>query len=452
MNRWALDTVVALDRGLNVVPALAEDWRSPDGRTLVLALRAGLRFADGRAVTAEDVAESLAAAKRLSWPNVGYLATVEGVRALDAQRIEVRAARPDPTLLARLAWAFVLPADAVGKKPVPLTGTGPYVLEGWVRDESFVFARSAHHWGPPAPFARAEFRVVPDDRTRVSLVERGEADLADFVPPDTWETFRNRAGLRLVVGAGHRVLFLGLRMDRPPFADPRVREALDLAIDRGLLRDRVLAGKGDIANQLLPRGVVGFAPDLPPSRLDRARARKLLKEAGLPPGHRLRLDGPKNRYVQDVALMQEVARQLAEVGLDVEVQPLEKRELFRLLDEGSSLFHLLGWASESGDGADVFEVLFPFSGAVGPGHSNASGLADARLAALVEEAQSSPNLRQRAEVLRRAFRRVAELRPILPLVVQPEAVVYDPRRVAWDPPVSLALRPHDLRPAAEDSP
>jgi peptide/nickel transport system substrate-binding protein len=242
------------------------------------------------------------------------------------------------------------------------------------------------------------------------------------------------------------VLFLGLRVDRPPFSDARVREALDLAIDRRALLDRVLLGRGSVANQLMPRGAVGFVPDLPPAPLDRERARRLLHAAGLRPGYALRLDGPRNRYVRDAQILDEVARQLAEVGLRVTVNPLDKVALYDLLARGRSDFHLLGWASESGDGADVFEVLFPPPALRLRGSTNASGFVDAELDAIVREAQSTTNLRERAAVLRRAFARLNALRPLLPLVVQPEAVVYDKRRLSWDPPVSLALRPRDLRP------
>ena len=447
MNRWVLDAVVALDRGLNVVPALAEQWLTPDERTFILELHPGLKFADGTPVNAEDAVESLRAAMRLAWPNLGYLRTIESLRVLDARRFEVRAARPDPTLLARLAWGFVLPAKAAAQTPVPVVGAGTYTLERWTPGEGFAFRRNPHYWGAPAPFDRAEFRVVAEDEARLRLVETGAADLADFVPPEAWDRLEGNPNLRLVKGAGHRVLFLGLRVDRPPFDDPRVREAVDLALDRQALLDRVLLGKGALANQLLPRGAVGYVPELPPSPFDRERSRQLLRAAGIRPGHVLRLDGPYNRYVRDRQIMDEVARQLAEVGLRVEVNALDKRALYQLLDEGGSEFHLLGWASESGDGADVFEVLFPGPGEERRGSMNASGLVDASLDRITREAQSSVNLRARAIVLRRAFKRLSELRPILPLVVQPEAVVYDSRRVAWNPPVSLALRPLDLRPA-----
>jgi peptide/nickel transport system substrate-binding protein len=453
MNRWVLGAPVALDRGLNVVPALAEHWLTPDDRTFVLELRAGLEFSDGRPASARDVAASLEAGSRLAWPNLGYLSTIDGVRALDERRIEVRAVRPDPTLLARLAWGFVVPAEACDKRPVPAIGTGPYTLESWTPGSGFVFARNPHYWGEPAPFDHADFHVVPDDAARLALVEKGEADLADFVPPEAWQRLEREQPLRLVVGPGHRVLFLGLRVDRPPFADPRVREAFDLALDRGAIVARVLSGRGSVANQLLPRGAVGHVPELPPARHDLERARALLRAAGFGPGRKLRLDGPSNRYVKDVEIMREVARQLAEVGVDVLVNPLEKTALYRLLAKAGSDFYLLGWASESGDGADTFEVLFPAPDEHGAhanpalAQTNASGFRDAELERITREAQSSTNLRARAAVLRRAFRRLSELRPVLPLVVQPEAVVYDPRRVRWDPPVSLGLRPGDLRPA-----
>ena len=453
MNRWVVGALVGLDRGLNVVPALAEHWLTSDDRTFVLELRPGLRFSDGRAASARDVAASLLAGTRLRWPNLGYLSTIDSVRALDERRVEVRAVRPDPTLLARLAWGFVLPADELGKTPVPVVGTGPYTLERWTPGASFRFARNPHYWGPPGAFAHAEFTVVRDDAKRIGLVESGESDLADFVPPESWQRLEQNKALRLVVGAGHRVLFLGLRVDRPPFADPRVREAFDLAIDRQAIVQKVLAGRGSAANQLLPRGAVGHIPDLPPKHFDPERARALLRAAGIRPGHKLRLDGPMNRYVRDVEIMREVARQLAAVGVEVEVNALDKSALYALLAAGRSDFYLLGWASESGDGADTFEVLFPPPGEKGArlnpsaAQTNASGFYDEELAAITREAQSSTNLRERATVLRRAFTRLGELRPILPLVVQPEAVVYNARRLRWDPPVSLALRPGDLNPA-----
>src|SRR5262245_53047934 len=171
MNRWILDALVTLDNRLNVVPTLAGHWLTPDDRTFILELRPGLRFSDGRPVTAGDVAESLLTGKHRVWPNFGYLLTLESVRVLDERRLELRAVRPDPTMLTRMAWGFVVPAEAARQVPVPVVGTGPYTLEHWTPGQGFVFASNPHYWGPPPAFTRAEFRVVPDDAERLRLVE-----------------------------------------------------------------------------------------------------------------------------------------------------------------------------------------------------------------------------------------------------------------------------------------
>lgn len=130
----------------------------------------------------------------------------------------------------------------------------------------------------------------------------------------------------------------------------------------------------------------------------------------------------------------------------MEVNAVDKLELYRLMAAGDSQLFLVGWASETGDGADVFGVLFALSG--NGGGYDGTGLRDPTLEAIVREVHSTSNLNARSEVLRRAFTRLAALRPILPLVVQPEAVVYDARRVDWNAPLNLSLEAGDLRPAA----
>jgi peptide/nickel transport system substrate-binding protein len=370
------------------------------------------------------------------------------VRVIGERRIEVRALRPDPTLLARLAWGFVLPADDLGKSPVPVLGAAPYTLERWTPDAGFSFVRNPNYWGTPAAYKRAEFpggarTTRPTARAR----REGRGRSRGLRPsrglgPTAAEPWAARGGGRRAPRA-----VLRLRVDRPPFSDPRVREAFDLAIDRRAIVEKVLFGKGSAANQLLPRAAVGHVPTLPPSRPRSGASEGAAASRGLLARHRLRLDGPSNRYVRDVEIMREVARQLEDVGLQVEVNALEKRAFYTLLAGGRSDFYLLGWASESGDGADTFEVLFPSPDSPGASTFNASGFYDARLDEISARRQSTTNLQARAAVLQRAFTRLSELRPILPLVVQPEAVVYNPQRVRWDPAREPRPAPGDLRPA-----
>jgi peptide/nickel transport system substrate-binding protein len=443
INRWIFESLVAFDPALNLVPWLAERWLNPDDRTYVFELRPGLRFSDGSPLTAADVAASLEAAVRRRWATVEYLSGIDSVQALDERRVAVRSRRPDVALLMRLPWGFVLPASALAQASVPVVGSGPYRLERWQPGHSIVLTRNSHYWGPAPGFERVEFRIVPDDAERMALVERGEADIADNVPLEAFERLSRRSDLSLVLGSGHRVLFLALRVDRPPFSDPRVREAVDLALDREALVRRVLLGRAQPASQLLPAGIVGYVPELTVARPDRERARSLLAAAGYAPSLALNVDGPNNRYVRDEAILREVCAQLGQAGFLAEARAMDKGDFYRLIEGGGSLVHLLGWASETGDGGDALEILFQPPGGSG-GRLNTTGLADAELDRLVEDVHASADLGERAARLRRAFAHLASLRAVVPLVVQTEAVVHS-KRLSWDAPVSRALRPLDFR-------
>jgi peptide/nickel transport system substrate-binding protein len=343
---------------------------------------------------------SFEAATQRGWASLDYLEAIESVRALDAQRVEVRARRPDVALLTRLPWGFVLPARVLANDPVPVIGTGPYRLDEWRPGRRFILSRNPHYWREGPRFERVEFRVVPDDAQRMALVERGEADIADNVPLEDFDRLGQRSDLRLVVGSGHRVLFLALRVDRPPFNDPRLREAIDVTLDRARLVERVLLGRAQPASQILPRGIVGYVPELAPATQDRERARRLLAAAGYPSGLTLRLDGPNNRYVRDEAILREVAEQLAEVGIRAQAHAMDKTAFFELIEKGDSVAHLLGWASETGDGGDTLDIVFhpPTQGYAG--RLNSTGLSDEELNRLIAAVHSSANLEERAARLR----------------------------------------------------
>jgi peptide/nickel transport system substrate-binding protein len=435
---------VRFDRELRLRPALAERWSNPDDHTYRFQLRRGARFSDGTPLTAADVVASLEAAQKGTMSS--YVHAIESVRAAGPHEVEIRTRFPYLTLLTRLPWGFVIPHAAVERGLPMAPGTGPYRVESWDPGHGYVFARNPHFDREPPAFARVVHTVVPDDTARMALVERGEADAADHVPLDQVDRLSRSPAVRVVSGAGLRVLFLCLRVDRPPFSDPRVREAIDVGLDRGELVRRALGGRAEPATQIVPSSIVGFDPALRLPRPDPARARALLAAAGHPHGLDVRLDGPLNRYVQDVAILEELARQLGEMGVRATVRTFDKSELFAFLMRGESAMHLLGWACESGDAGDVLGAL-THSATGGPlGRSNSLGLADPALDGMIEAADRAGTDRERARRLRLAVDRVAELHAALPLVVQTEAVILS-RRLAWEAPLNMALAPEDLRPA-----
>ncbi len=438
INRAIFEGLVAFDRRLALTPALAEYWENPDETTTLFVLRQGLRFSDGRPLTARDVVASLLAPRTRRWINRDYLQAIESARALDARRLEIKTRTPYHILPFKLPFGFVLPADLIAQDSVPPVGTGPYRLRYWTPGREVHLERNPFYRGSPPYFARVRLLVEPSARARINMVQRGEALLADSLAPEDAEPLASDSNLRLIARPSVRVLFLGLRVDEPPFSDPRVREAVDLALDRTELIERALGGRPEAANQLVPRAVVGFNPRIPEARPDLKRARSLLTQAGFPRGFAIRLDGPHNRYINDRGILIEVARQLERVGIQVTVNALDKREFFALQGTRDCKFFLLGWACESGEAGDALDTLVHSPAGATLGSENGFGLADAELDRLIDTANGSASRAERTTYLQSALYRVAELRPLLPLVVQTEAFLVS-RRLKWDPPVSLAL-------------
>ncbi len=448
INLHIFDGLTGLDGSQRVIPALADGWETPSDTRYVFQLRRGLRFSDGSDLSAQDVVASLNASRQRGWVNRDYLQTIESVRALDERRVEITTSLPDLALPYELPRGFVLPAQALDQVPVPAVGSGPYTLESRMPGREFVRARNPHYRGPLPAVSRARFVVVPDADERIARLLRGELDVVEGLPIERVAALEGDPRVRVYPGASNRVLLLCMRVARGPLADPRLREAIDVAIDRDELVEHVYGGRAEVAPQVIHPHVVGFDPERRPEKPDRALARALVARAGFPNGFEIRLDGPNNRYAGDVALLDEVRRQLALVGIRAAVAAVDKVEFFALVDSGGSDFHLLGWAFDTGEAGDALAQLFhtPRTGLLGT--ANAMGLSDPDLDALFDRARGSSAEDERAGLLRNAARRAAEHRAAIPLVIQPEAVATS-RRLVWQPPRSYGLWLAHFLPAPE---
>jgi len=441
VNAEILEGLTCLDPDGRVAPALAERWETPDERTYVFHLRPGLRFSDGSPLTSADVVASLLANIEKDWPTAGYLRNIGSIEADGPLGVIVRTRVPYPLLLYKLPWGYVLPFGVLGRNPVPLVGAGPYRLASWERDRSFTLDRNDLFRGPRPAIGRVRFEIVPDGRDRVARLVSGRVDVVDEVPLEDVDALRFEREIRVFAAPSLRVLFLTLRVTEPPFSDPRVREAVDLALDRDELVERAYDGKTVTASQLVPPSVVGFNPALGTRMPDRARSRALLAQAGFPKGLDVRLDGTHNRYVNDLRILREVALEL--VGIRVTVNALEKSEFFELIDAGASAFHLVGWACGSGEASEAIEALVATRGP-GLGGANSSGYSDPVLDGLLARSNEAMRPRVRVEALQAALARLAEQRPVLPLLLQAEAIAVS-RRIDWVPGRDMRIRIEDMR-------
>ena len=442
VNANIFEGLTAFDHQLRPEPALADRWENPDDETWIFHLRPGVTFSDGQPVRAADVVASLRFAAGLDTTQV-LLAPVASVDELSEALVRVRTRFACPVLLSSLTFAFVLPEAALRQRPVPPTGTGPYKLSSWTPGRALDLEANPHYRAQPPAFARARFVVAPDPERRLAELSEGRADVVENVPLARIGALRRDPTLHVVSRPGLRVLFLALRVDEPPFSSAPLREAIDLALDRDELVRRALGGFGSPAAELVPATVLGYNPDLHVTVADRARARDRLRAAGYPSGLKLRLDGPGDRYVGGPEIMREVARQLQEVGVAVEVNVMPKERFFSLADSGRYQLLLYGWSCETIQAGEALDELIrtPRSGAP----PNPEFLSDPALDRLIDEADAAASLDSRSQLLREALARVAELRPIVPLVVQNESFAFS-SRIEWDPSLDMALHVADMSP------
>jgi len=403
------DALVTFDAELRVRPALATSWENPNELTWRFHLRQGVRFHDGRPLTADDVVATLERARHHPSGDVrNYLVSVDAVRKVSADTVEITTRRPAPVLLNKLTFVYVVPRDAPEEIRQPI-GTGAYRFVSMDR-RRVVLRAFDESWRGPPPEKEVELLIVPDAAERVKMLTRGEVDLVQEVKPELADVVERTPGCRLLASEGLLVEYLALRTDAPPFADLRVRRALSLAIDREALVRLRHRGHALPIGQLVGRQVFGYAPELSAPPRDLAAARRLLGETGLGGGFDVDLEFREGRSA-DV-----LAAQLAEAG--VRVRPVARpwSDIYRRLQEGKVAFYLGGVLAGSADASDVFDSkVHSVDPAGGYGDTNWTGFADPEIDRMIEGSATTMDMLERRAQLQAVMLRAMESVPLIPL-------------------------------------
>jgi len=426
------DSLTEFDAESRVVPALASEWRNPDDTTWVFRLRPGVRFHDGRALEAEDVVASLERAR--SHPGSGiasYLVEVGTIRAVDPSTIEIRTRRPFAALLAKLSTIAIVPRDAPEVITSPV-GTGSYRL---VRSgaDGLDLEPFAGDWRGTKPLAPLRFLVEGDSRRRVERLLEGDADLAADLPETAVEAIRASSCCRELAVPGATVEYVRLASTEPAFRDPRVREAIDLALDRPAYVAAAHRGLGLPAGQLVGRGVFGYAPALKATVRDLDRARRLLAEAGYANGFEVVLEYRPGRR-GDL-----LAAQLGAAGIRVTPREVPWTELHPRIRRGEVAFYFGGVVSQTAEASDVLDsFVHTRDEERGYGSTNHSRYSNPAADALIEQAASSLEMTRRRELLQEAMRVVMADRFLIPVAGLYEVYGLD-RRVRFVPRLDTKL-------------
>lgn len=319
------DRLTRIGPDLRIEPMLATSWQvADDRRSITFTLRDGVTFSDGAALDAAAVKASLERGLTLPASTVKpALSAIAGVEVVDPRTVRITAARSAADLPAILAGSegSIISPQALGnadldRRPV---GSGPYVLESITLNDVAVYVRRDGYWDPSAQqAARLEVRFMPDNNARTSALRSGQIDLA-IAAENQIDQLDKADGVTVSTYPAAATISARLNSARPHIQDPRVRQALNFAVDRDQLNATLMGGQCGGIGQPLPEVYPGHLTTPPITYThDPARARQLLAEAGLPNGFEMRmLVGSGTQPFEQVATA--LQAQLAEVGIRLQI-------------------------------------------------------------------------------------------------------------------------------------
>lgn len=410
--------LVKKDRDQNIIPELAVSWENVDETTWRFKLREDVKFHNGDPFTAEDVKFTLErVAKDEKLLEYGNYKQIKEVKVVDEYTVDIITDGPQPVLLNRLSrlGSGMLPAkyiqeqgwDTFLKNPV---GTGPYKFKEWIRDDRLILVKNPDYFGDEPKWDEVVFRSIPEDATRVAELMTGGVDVAVNIPPTDMQRIEDNEGTYSVQGPTQRVMQLTVRMTEGTVtADPKVREAIDLAIDDKVIVESIFDGGATVTRTRVTPGNFGANPDLYNTYLyDPERAKQLLKEAGYENGLDLTLSAPSGRYLKDKESAELIMAMLGEVGIRVNLELMEW-SAFSEKYKGKKFNELfmIGYANSMFDASLAFDRVHS---------SRAKGESDynnPEVDQLLAAAETNMNPEERKQQYQKVQEIVAEERPII---------------------------------------
>jgi peptide/nickel transport system substrate-binding protein len=412
------------------VPYLARAWRWKDERTLVVTLRDGVRFHSGAPFTSADVVATLLAfqSPAVGSRHMGVVNAIDTVHADEALTVTITLRRPHATLLTDLELP-VLRADQAAGPPDPrgaLDGLGPYRVEHCIQGE--ILLSPAQDAALPMPRHAVVIRTVHDENARALRLLAGRADVAENVlSPTLLPTMKSAEGLAVTARPGANLTYMVVHMGRAPTNDLRLRRAVSMGIARAEIAETLLGGHATPADTVMPPGHWAYVPAPTPLAFDPEGARRELEAAKLHGVH-LSLLTSTDRLRLSVARF--IAQELGDVGIAVDVTPLELGTLLTRLSAGD--FDLATLQLPELTEPNVLRV-FLHSDSIPPAGSNRGRVRDAELDRLLDEGDRVQAIDARRAAYAEVERRIREELFIIPLWHEDQVAVTSTRARAFVP-------------------
>lgn len=404
-------------------PELVDSYQQIDDLTWEMTLKDGITFHNGDPLTSEDVKFTL---ERVATDNSlrdhANYSQIKEVQVVDDKTFRVITKFPDPTLLRGLSrvGSGIMPKKYIEENGMEHflehpVGTGPYKFVEWARDEKVVLEPYDNYFkGKVEEWSQVVFKVIPESSTRVSELLTGAVDIAVDIPPNEWarvETNKTNGGTKIVAGDTTRTMILVMRTtDGTPTADPKLREAIDYAIDDKALVENVLGGAGVPTLTRAVPTTYGSKKELYNNyNYDLERAKQLVAESSYN-GEELTFYSPRGRYLQDAEIAQMIVGMLNEAGITVKLEFLEWSQFTEMrAAKKNKEMYLIAFGVSLGDAQQPLNYYLTDRGKGETDYDNQE------VDQLLKAAQGNMNEEERLQQLQKIQEIVAQDRPHIPL-------------------------------------
>jgi peptide/nickel transport system substrate-binding protein len=414
------DKLFDLDEKLNIVPQLATSYKwSADNKSLEIKLRDGVTFHDGEKLDAAAVKYNLERHKNMKGSSRrGELAVVSSVDAVDASSVRINLAAPFAPLLAVLtdrAGMMVSPkaaeaaGDKFGAKPVC---SGPFRFVERIAQDRILLERFPNYWNKgEVHFERIVYQPIVDATVRLANLRSGQLDFIERVAPSDIAQLRNDNRFRIakIVEIGYQGITINvgksdLAQKNPLGKDPRVREALELSLDRDAIVKVAMEGEAQPGNQWVAPTNRFYGKSAPIPKRNVQRAKQLLKEAGVP-NPSFTLMTPTTSDAQRIAqIVQAMAK---EAGFDVKIHSTEFATSLNLADKGQFEAYVLAWSGRADPDGNLHTML------ACKGPTNYAGYCKEDVEKLIDESRTSLDATRRIAAYDKIAQAVQKDRPII---------------------------------------
>ncbi|MBE2898983.1 ABC transporter substrate-binding protein [Pasteurellaceae bacterium 20609_3] len=374
-----------------VQPSLAESWEiSDDGLVYTFHLRKGVKFQSNkdfkptREMTADDVVFSFERQMNDKHPyhnvsNLGYEYFVgmdmqnilDRVEKVDDHTVRFHLKQPNAPFLANLGMDFasilsqeyadaMLKAgspDKVDKNPI---GTGPFEFVSYKKDASIRYKAFDDYWKGRSKIDRLVFAITPDASVRYAKLQKGECQIMPYPNPADIEQMKNEKNIKVMEEAGLNIGYLAFNTKKAPFDNEKVRQALNLAVNKDAIIDAVFLGAADKAKNPIPPTMWSYNDSVKDYPYDVEKAKALLKEAGFEKGFdteiwAMPVSRPYNPNARRMAEL--IQSDWAAVGVKAKIVSFEWGEYLQRMKKGEHPTGLMGWTGDNGDPDNFFGTL-----------------------------------------------------------------------------------------------